>query len=54
MNVKDGSTYKEKVFYGSSPDSCPSSYWFSWQVEETWGDEVDDEKIKEWVSTVIK
>ncbi len=54
MNVKDGSTYKEKIFYGSSPDSCPGSYWFSWQVEETWGGEVDEEKIKEWVSTVIK
>ena len=54
MNVKDGSTYKEKVFYGSSPSSCPSSYWFSSKVEEEWGGAVDDEKIKEWVSTVIK
>jgi len=54
LNVKDGSKYKEKVFYGSSPDSCPASYWFSMKVELTWGGEVDDEKIKEWVSTVIK
>ena len=54
LNVKDGSKYKEKVFYGSSPDSCPASYWFSMTVELTWGGEVDDEKIKEWVSTVIK
>ena len=54
LNVKDGSKYKEKVFYGSSPDSCPGSYWFSMKVELTWGGEVDDEKIKEWVSTVIK
>ncbi len=54
LNVKDGSTYKEKTFYGASPESCPASYWFSWSVEETWGDGVDDNKIKEWVSTVIK
>jgi hypothetical protein len=54
LNVKDGSKYKEKVFYGSSPDSCPASYWFSMKVELTWGGEVDDEKIKDWVSTVIK
>ena len=54
MNVVDGSTYKEKVFYGSSPSSCPASYWFSSKVEEEWGGSVDDEKIKEWVSTVIK
>ncbi|MDK2981533.1 MAG: hypothetical protein PWQ55_1880 [Chloroflexota bacterium] len=54
LNVKDGSTYKEKIFYGSSPESCPGSYWFSSKVEEEWGEFVDDDKIKEWVSTVIK
>ena len=52
--VKSGKVFKNKTFYGTSPESCPSEYWFSYETEETWGDYVDDTKINEWLAEVLK
>jgi hypothetical protein len=52
--VKSGKVFKGKTFYGTSPESCPSQYWFSGFTEETWGDYVDESKINEWLVEVLK
>ena len=52
--VKTGEIFKEKTFYGTSPESCPYEYWFTWGTEETWGEDVDEEKITTWLEAVLK
>jgi len=52
--VKSGKVFKSKTFYGSSPESCPSQYWFSGFTEETWGNYIDESKINEWLAEVLK
>lgn len=52
--INSGEQIAKKVFYGSSPDSCPYEYLFSYMTEEIWGDYYKDETIRDWLSGVIK
>jgi outer membrane protein assembly factor BamD (BamD/ComL family) len=52
--VKTGEEYLSKTFYGSSPIACPYTYWFSGIVDEEWGDYIDESKIEDWLTQVLK
>ncbi len=53
-SVKSGSQFSKKTFYGASPESCPNEYWFTYMTEETWGEYVEDAKIRDWLAEALK
>lgn len=52
--ITSGEQVAQKVFYGSSPDSCPYEYLFSYMTEQIWGEYYKDETIRDWLAGVIK
>ncbi len=54
IDIRTGKTIYEKTFYGSAPESCPSTYWFGGMTEYLYGDSVDDEKINTWLDGVLR
>ena len=54
IDIRTGKTIYEKTFYGSAPESCPSTYWFGGMTEYLYGDSVDDEKINAWLDGVLR
>lgn len=52
--ITNGEQVAQKVFYGSSPDSCPYEYLFSYMTEQFWGEYYKDETIRDWLAGVIK
>jgi hypothetical protein len=52
--TRNGDQFAKKTFYGPSPDSCPYEYYFSYMIEEIWGDFFEEEKISEWLGGVLK
>ncbi len=52
--ISNGEQVAQKVFYGSSPDSCPYEYLFSYMTEQIWGEYYKDETIRDWLAGVIK
>ena len=53
-DVKTGRTVYDKTFYGTAPESCPSTYWFGGMTEYLYGDYVDEEKITTWLDEVLR
>ncbi|MGV8026988.1 MAG: hypothetical protein AB2L18_10565 [Anaerolineaceae bacterium] len=52
--VLTGKTVYDKTFYGSSPESCPYEYYFGSMTEYLYGDDVDDQKITDWLGEVLQ